>query len=107
MIVDRCEFRRDGFFQRALNQGGGDTARPDRALPDAEASFNLVSEPTFAVLIAREQWEREGSGWRRTMEAGDRPDRAFVRLVDQRYQAAVAAGPAHAVVEFENPQDSQ
>ncbi|MEU9064174.1 DUF6082 family protein [Streptomyces sp. NPDC048430] len=57
----------------------------------------------FRGEIAREQWEREGPGWRRTMEAGDRLDRVFVRLVDERYQAAVAAGPALAVVEFQDP----
>ncbi|WP_324608681.1 DUF6082 family protein [Streptomyces sp. NRRL S-1824] len=48
----------------------------------------------FCGEIAREQWEREGSGWRVTMGAGDRRDRVFVRLVDERYQAAIAAGPA-------------
>lgn len=60
----------------------------------------------FRGEIAREQWEREGPGWRRTMEAGDRRDRVFVRLVDERYQAAVAAGPALAVVEFQDRPDS-
>jgi hypothetical protein len=29
----------------------------------------------------------------------------FVRLVDERYQAAVAAGPALAVVEFQDRPD--
>ncbi|MEV6163155.1 DUF6082 family protein [Streptomyces sp. NPDC052052] len=57
----------------------------------------------FCGEIAREQWEREGSGWRRTMEAGDRRDRVFVRLVDERYRAAAAAGPARAVEEFQDP----
>jgi hypothetical protein len=56
----------------------------------------------FRGEIAREQWEREGPGWRRTMEAGDRRDRVFLRLVDERYQTAVAAGPALAVVEFQD-----
>ncbi|MFD3560126.1 DUF6082 family protein [Streptomyces sp. NPDC058686] len=56
----------------------------------------------FRGEIARDQWEREGPGWRRTMEAGDRRDRVFVRLVDERFQAAVAAGPALAVVEFQD-----
>ncbi|MFD7874467.1 DUF6082 family protein [Streptomyces sp. NPDC059766] len=59
----------------------------------------------FRGEIAREQWEREGSGWRSTMEAGDRRDRAFVRLVDERYQIAVAAGPARAVVPFQDRPD--
>ncbi|WP_330457379.1 DUF6082 family protein [Streptomyces sp. NBC_00820] len=59
----------------------------------------------FAGEIAREQWECEGPGWRRTMESGDRRDRAFVRLVDDCYQAAVAAGPALAVVEFQDRLD--
>jgi hypothetical protein len=59
----------------------------------------------FRGEIARDQWEREGPGWRRTMEAGDRRDRVFVRLVDERYQAAVAAGPALAVVEFQDRPD--
>ncbi|MFB7337563.1 DUF6082 family protein [Streptomyces adustus] len=59
----------------------------------------------FRGEIAREQWEREGSGWRSTMEAGDRRDRAFVRLVDERYQTAVAAGPARAVVQFQDRPD--
>ncbi|MFF9981099.1 DUF6082 family protein [Streptomyces erythrochromogenes] len=40
----------------------------------------------FRGEIAREQWDREGAGWRRTMEAGDRRDRAFVRLVEERYE---------------------
>lgn len=56
----------------------------------------------FRGEIAREQWEREGPGWRRTMEAGDRRDRVFVRLVDERYETAVAAGPALAVIEFQD-----
>lgn len=55
----------------------------------------------FCGEIAREQWEREGAGWRRTMGAGDRRDRMFVGLVDESYQAAVAAGPAAALVEFQ------
>ncbi|MGE7078109.1 DUF6082 family protein [Staphylococcus capitis] len=59
----------------------------------------------FRGEIAREQWEREGLGWRRTMEAGDRRDRVFVRLVGERYQAAVAAGPALAVMEFQDRPD--
>lgn len=50
----------------------------------------------FRGEIAREQWEREGSGWRATMGAGDRRDRVFVRLVDEQYQVAIAAGPARA-----------
>lgn len=59
----------------------------------------------FGGEIAREQWEREGPGWRRTMEAGDRRDRVFVRLVDERYQTAVAAGPPRAVIEFQDRPD--
>ncbi|MYV40793.1 hypothetical protein GT030_18445 [Streptomyces sp. SID1328] len=59
----------------------------------------------FRGKIAREQWEREGPGWRRTMEAGDRRDRVFVRLVDERYRAAVAAGPASALLEFQDRPD--
>ncbi|MFF7771739.1 DUF6082 family protein [Streptomyces massasporeus] len=60
----------------------------------------------FRGEIAREQWEREGPGWRCTMEAGDRRDRVFVRLVEERYQAAVAAGPASALLEFQDRPDS-
>ncbi|WP_411073660.1 DUF6082 family protein [Streptomyces sp. cmx-4-7] len=59
----------------------------------------------FRGEIAREQWEREGPGWRRTMEAGDRRDRVFVRLVDESYRAAVAAGPASALLEFQDRPD--
>ncbi|MFE2526892.1 DUF6082 family protein [Streptomyces sp. NPDC059382] len=59
----------------------------------------------FRSEIAREQWEREGPGWRRTMESGDRRDQVFVRLVDERYQAAVAVGPALAVIEFQDRPD--
>ncbi|MFJ6550660.1 DUF6082 family protein [Streptomyces luteogriseus] len=57
----------------------------------------------FRGEIVREQWVREGPGWRRTMEAGDRRDRVFVRLVGERYQAAIASGPALAVEEFQDP----
>ncbi|MEW2582225.1 DUF6082 family protein [Streptomyces virginiae] len=60
----------------------------------------------FRGEIAREQWEREGAAWRRTMEAGDRRDRAFVRLVDARYRAAAAEGPAAAPLEFQDRPDS-
>ncbi|MFJ6784961.1 DUF6082 family protein [Streptomyces yangpuensis] len=60
----------------------------------------------FRGEIAREQWEREGAGWRRTMEAGDRRDRAFVRLVGERYEVAVAAGPADPLPEFQDRSDS-
>lgn len=60
----------------------------------------------FRGEIAREQWEREGAGWHRTMEAGDRRDRMFVRLVEERYEAAVAAGPASVLGEFQVEQDS-
>lgn len=59
----------------------------------------------FHSEIAREQWEREGPGWQRTMEAGDRRDRVFVRLVGERYLAAVTAGPAPALVEFQDRPD--
>ncbi|MFF9819015.1 DUF6082 family protein [Streptomyces sp. NPDC014006] len=59
----------------------------------------------FRSEIAREQWNREGPGWRRTMEAGDRLDRVFVRLVEERCQAAVAAGPAPALLEFQDQPD--
>ncbi len=59
----------------------------------------------FRGEIAREQWEREGAGWRRTMSAGDRRDRMFVGLVDARYQAAVAAGPAPALIDFQERPD--
>ncbi len=47
----------------------------------------------FRHEIAREQWQREGPGWLRTMNAGDRRDRIFVRLAQDRYEASVAAGP--------------
>ncbi|MFD0120183.1 DUF6082 family protein [Streptomyces virginiae] len=56
----------------------------------------------FRGEIAREQWEREGAGWRSTMGAGDRRDRVFVRLVNERYEVAVAAGPAAALHEFQD-----
>ncbi|MET9726184.1 DUF6082 family protein [Streptomyces zaomyceticus] len=59
-------------------------------------------ESHFRGEIAREQWERDGLGWRRTMEAGDRRDRVFVRLVDESYRAAVAAGPASTLVDFQD-----
>lgn len=60
----------------------------------------------FRGEIAREQWKREGPGWRRTMEAGDRRDRVFVRLVEEHYQAAVEAGPASTRMEFQDRPDS-
>lgn len=60
----------------------------------------------FRGEIAREQWEREGAAWRRTMEAGDRRDRAFVRLVDERYRAAVAEGPVATLLEFQDRPDT-
>ncbi|MFF9819035.1 DUF6082 family protein [Streptomyces sp. NPDC014006] len=56
----------------------------------------------FRGEVAREQWQREGPGWRRTMGTGDRRDRVFVRLVEERYHAAVAAGPAPALLEFQD-----
>jgi hypothetical protein len=59
----------------------------------------------FGGEIAREQLEREGPGWRRTLEAGDRRDRVFVRLVDERYQAAVAGGSVSTLVEFQDRPD--
>ncbi|MGW0858474.1 DUF6082 family protein [Streptomyces sp. NPDC002690] len=64
--------------------------------------LSVKLEGHFSRKIAREQWEREGPGWRRTMEAGDRRDRVFVRLVDESYRAAVAAGPASALLEFQD-----
>ncbi|MFE1552732.1 DUF6082 family protein [Streptomyces sp. NPDC058718] len=59
----------------------------------------------FHGEIAREQWEREGPGRHRTMEAAGRRDSVFVRLVDERYEAAPAAGPAPALVEFRDRPD--
>ncbi|MFG2894986.1 DUF6082 family protein [Streptomyces sp. NPDC048248] len=47
----------------------------------------------FRHEIAREQWQREGTGWLRTMNAGDKRDQRFVHLVQARYDMAVAAGP--------------
>ncbi|MER7730636.1 DUF6082 family protein [Streptomyces erythrochromogenes] len=59
----------------------------------------------FRGEIAREQGEHEGSGWRGTTEAGDRRDRVFVRLADEIYRAAVVAGPASPLVEFQDRPD--
>lgn len=72
-------------------------------LPAQKLAVKLDSH--FRGEIAREQWEREGPGWRRTMSAGDRRDRTFVDLVEERYQAAVAAGPASALAEFQERTD--
>ncbi|MFI7356243.1 DUF6082 family protein [Streptomyces avidinii] len=72
-------------------------------LSDEKLAVKINSH--FRGEIAREQWEREGPGWRRTMEAGDRRDQVFVRLVDEHYQAAVAEGPALAVIEFQDRPD--
>ncbi|MFF4696179.1 DUF6082 family protein [Streptomyces chattanoogensis] len=62
------------------------------------AKLTVKLDSHFLHEIAREHWLREGAGWLRTMQAGDRRDLAFVRLTQERYEAAVSAGPPAADV---------
>ncbi|TJZ54089.1 hypothetical protein FCH28_12845 [Streptomyces piniterrae] len=67
------------------------------------AKLTVKLDSHFRHEIAREQWQRDGSSWLRTMKAGDRRDSAFVRLTQERYAAAVSAGPPAADVFLPSP----